>query len=57
VTDEEKMQMTRYGITSSSKMIYSYRQYKYENLSDALRYAERDTTRTQENPTDIPIED
>jgi len=49
MTEADKMLMTRYGITSTSKMIYAYKQYKYENLSDVLRYAERDSMLTQES--------
>jgi len=48
VSEEEKKLMTRYGITSTTKVIYAYKKHRYENITDALCYAERDSRRTQE---------
>jgi hypothetical protein len=45
LTEEEKLLMERYGINSTQKTFYLYKQYRYENLNDALRYAEIDSKR------------
>ena len=47
--NEDNKMMARYGITSTSKVIYSYKQHRYEKIEDALRYAEIDSIRTQES--------
>lgn len=51
VSEEEKKLMARYGITSTSKMIYSYKQHRYERITDALRYAESDFISAQKSTT------
>lgn len=38
--DEAKTLMARYGITAAQKTVYHYKGFKYENLMDALDYAE-----------------
>jgi len=50
------MLMGRYGITSASKMMYFYKEYRYENLSDALHYAKGETKRTHSNIPRTPAE-
>lgn len=41
MTDNEaKALMARYGITAAQKTVYHYKEFKYENLMDALDYAE-----------------
>ena len=47
--NEDNKMMARYEITSTSKVIYSYKQHRYEKIEDALRYAEIDSIRTQES--------
>jgi hypothetical protein len=47
-TQEEKL-MTEYGITSSPKTVYFYKEYRYDRFSDALSYAKSDTKRTEED--------
>jgi hypothetical protein len=47
--EDDKALMARYGITCAPKMMYFYKQYRYENLTDALRYAEIEAKRTQKN--------
>jgi hypothetical protein len=49
MTEENRTLMGQYGITSTSKMMYFYKQYRYEKLSDALHYAKGETKRTQNN--------
>ena len=46
--EQDKTRMAEYGITSSPKTVYFYREYRYERLSDALSYAKSDTKRTEE---------
>lgn len=40
---EKKIEMEKYGIKCISNCTYQYKQHKYENLEDAIRYAELDT--------------
>lgn len=59
MSDEDKKLMTQYDFTSESKMIYSYKQHRYENLKDAVNYARLDTDvviSAQENNLDVPTE-
>jgi hypothetical protein len=47
--------MAEYGITSTVKKVYRYKDYRYDRLSDALSYARTDTSRSgkaveQESP-------
>ncbi len=37
--------MNKYGITYKTNYIYTYKQYHYSQLKDAIRYAEIDTKR------------
>ena len=46
--EEDKRLMARYGITCTPIMMYFYKQYRYEYLADALRYAESDHAATQD---------
>jgi hypothetical protein len=56
ITEEDRTLMGQYGITSASKMMYFYKEYRYENLSDALHYAKNVTERTQNNAQSTPTE-
>jgi len=42
VNQQDKTQMAEYGITSSPKRVYHYKEYRYDKLSDALSYAKSD---------------
>jgi hypothetical protein len=42
ISEEDETAMDRFGITCSSKMVFFYKKYRYENLADALRYAKSD---------------
>ena len=46
MTKDEQKLMSLYGITQTSKTIYSYKHYKYDNLKDALVFAEIDKKRS-----------
>jgi len=49
MSEENKKLMTEYDITSESKLIYRYKQHRYENLKDAVNFAKIDTERVQED--------
>lgn len=40
---QDNILMAKYDITSTTKAIYHYQNYHYENLADALAYAKIDT--------------
>jgi len=48
MSEQDKTLMAEYGITSTPKTVYFYKEYRYDRLSDALSYAKSDTTGTQE---------
>lgn len=56
MNEDDKALMELYGIKCVPKMVYFYKQYEYENLKDALRYAEIDTKRDKENTLLTPAE-
>ena len=45
MSEKEKQLMERYGITCVQKPVYLYKDFRYDNLNDALRYAETDMKR------------
>ena len=48
MNDDEKKLMQAYGIQFALKNVYSYKEFKYERLDDAIRYAEIDTRRNRQ---------
>lgn len=42
MSEQYKMLMAEYGITSTVKKAYRYKDYRYDRLSDALNYARTD---------------
>ena len=46
MSEQDKMLMAEYGITSTVKEEYRYKEYRYDRLSDALSYAWTDTRRS-----------
>ena len=55
MSEQNKMLMAEYAITSTVKKVYRYKEYRYDRLSDALSYARTDTRRSgkaveQESP-------
>lgn len=42
VNKEDKVLMEKYDITSASKTVYFYKEFKYETLDRAVRYAEHE---------------
>ena len=48
MSEQDKPLVAEYGITSSPKTVYFYKECRYDRLSDALSYAKSDTKRTEE---------
>jgi hypothetical protein len=49
MSEQDKTLMAEYGITSSPKTVYFYKQYRYDRLEDALSYAKSDAKHTQKS--------
>ena len=47
MTHEESLLMKEYGITVHQKSIFTYGDYKYENLKDAVNYAKIERARAE----------
>jgi len=45
MTKDDKQTMDAHGITYESKNVYYYKDFRYERLADAVRYAEIDAGR------------
>jgi hypothetical protein len=48
MSEQDKRLMAEYGITSTVKKVYRYKDYRYDRISDALSYARTDTKRSGE---------
>ena len=53
---EDKALMEKYGVTCETKLIYTYKQHRYDSLQDALRYAEIDAKRNLGSESDTSHE-
>lgn len=49
MTKDDKKAMDTHGITRKSKDVYYYKDFKYDRVADAVRYAEIDTERRRLN--------
>ena len=49
MSEKEKQLMERYGIKTAQKTVYLYKEFSYEHLKDALRYAEIDMERDRKD--------
>ena len=47
MTKDDKQAMDAHGITSKSRDVYYYKDFKYDRLADAVHYAEIDAERHQ----------
>ena len=45
MTDKDKETMATHGITYATRNVYFYKDFKYDRLDDAVRYAEIDASR------------
>ena len=43
MSEDDKALMAQYGITSEPKLIYSYKEHRYDKLQDAINFARLDT--------------
>ena len=43
--EDESIQLALYGIKAESKLVYFYKQYRYESAKDAINYARRESER------------
>lgn len=39
MSEDDKALMAQYGITSEPKLIYCYKEHRYDNLKDAVNFA------------------
>jgi hypothetical protein len=49
MSEEDKKLMAQYDITSESKLIYSYKENRYENLKDAVNFAKLEAEDAKES--------
>lgn len=47
MTKKDQQAMDVHGITCAQKDVYYYKDFKYDRLADAVRFAEIDAGRTQ----------
>ena len=52
MNDKDRERMAAYGITCVPKNVYHFREFKYDRLEDALRYAEIEAGREQKADPD-----
>jgi hypothetical protein len=45
---KDRQTMDAHGITCATRKVYFYKEYKYDRLDDAVRYAEIDARRVRE---------
>lgn len=50
---KDKVLMEKYDITSVSRTVFFYKDFKYENLDSAVRYAEHDTKEIAPRTPDV----
>jgi len=49
---KDRQTMEAHGITCAPKNVYSYKDFKYDRLDDAVRYAVIDSKRVQKSDVD-----
>jgi hypothetical protein len=47
MNEKDRQTMKAHGITCAPRDVYFYKEFKYDRLDDAVRYAEIDARRTQ----------
>ncbi len=47
MTEKDKQAMAAHGITCANRNVYFYKDFKYDRLDDAVRYAEIDARRAR----------
>jgi len=49
MTEEQKLAMEQFGITSETKTIFHFQGYKYDRLDDAIKFARQPASGTADN--------
>ena len=49
---KDRQKMDAHGITCATRNVYSYKEYKYDRLEDAVRYSEIDARRVRKTDRD-----
>lgn len=49
---KDRQTMDAHGISCATRNVYFYKEYKYDRLDDAVRYAEIDTRRARKADSD-----
>jgi hypothetical protein len=49
---KDQQTMEAHGITCATRQVYFYKDFKYDRLDDAVRYAEIDASRIQKTDGD-----
>ena len=52
MNSKDRQTMDAHGITCTTRNVYFYKQYKYDRLEDAVRYAEIDARRVRKTDGD-----
>ena len=52
MTDEQKLAMEKFGITSETKSVFHFEGHKYDRLEDALKYAKQAAGNAEKSSTD-----
>jgi hypothetical protein len=52
MNDKDKQTMELHGVTFAPRNVYFYKEYKYDRLEDAVRYAEIDARRVRKTDGD-----
>jgi len=47
MNNKDEQTMEAHGITCATRKVYFYKDFKYDRLEDAIRYAEIDASRIQ----------
>ncbi len=53
MNEKDRQAMEAHGITCATRNVYFYKEYKYDRLDDAVRYAEIDTKRARKADGDL----
>ena len=52
MNEKDKQTMKAHGITCATRKVYFFKDFKYDRLDDAVRYAEIDANRIQKTDGD-----
>jgi hypothetical protein len=52
MNDEEKILMEKYDITTMTKKVFLYKEFRYENLDNAVMYARHEAKKLASKPAE-----